>query len=178
MFWTLCVSLRSWEKMIRFPNIILAVCLFLIPAKSFAGGMPFPWDLSVGGGSNMFAVGVDWSFLDNRSLNHIPRYCISPGNEMILTVRTRYIYDFNEHQSGFFLQPNLKYLHQIILFDLTVGPEIGWFSENGFDYGASARLGITPFIYFEVGHFFNSKRTYFNILGNVPIGLIFWFFVG
>ena len=89
--------------MIRFSNIILAVCLFLIPAKSFAGGMPFPWDLSVGGGSNMFAVGVDWSFLDNRSLNHIPRYCISPGNEMILTVRTRYIYDFNEHQSGFFL---------------------------------------------------------------------------
>lgn len=154
----------------------------MIPAKSFASGMPFPYNLSVGGDlfngeSEMLAIGIDWSLLDTRSL--IPRYSIiSPGNGMILTVRTRYIYDFNEHQSGFFLQPNLKYLYQIALVDLTVGPEIGWFSENGFDYGASARVGLTPFIYFEVGHFFNSKKTYFNILGSIPIGLIFWFFVG
>lgn len=163
--------------MIRFSYIILALCLFLIPAKSFAGGMPIPWDLSVGGGSNMFAVGVDWGLSGLKGEDFPVIYRFAPGDVIIWTVRTRFIYDYDEHKPGFFLQPNLRFLYQLLIFDITVGPEIGWFIPSGFDYGASARLGITPFIYFEVGHFFNSKRTYFNISGNIPFLVIFGMFL-
>ena len=72
----------------------------------------------------------------------------------------------------------MKFLYQAgMILDLTVGPEIGWLSRSGFDYGASARVGITPFIYGEVGHFFNSKKTYFNISGNIPFLILLGMFL-
>lgn len=57
---------------------------------------------------------------------------------------------------------------------VTLGPEIGWQTETGFDYGASIRIGgiIGALIsVYEFGYLVNAKRFYFNVLLNLPIGI-------
>jgi len=133
-----------------------------------------PYDLTIGGGSAMFSVGLDFVFFKHNLIYATPKDTTihgpwDPTHELWWTVRTRYIYDLDEHQVGLFLQPNLRYLWNILLADVTVGPEIGWKRETGFDYGFSVRLGFIAFFYIELGHFYNSDKTYFNFLFNIPI---------
>ena len=134
----------------------------------------FPYDMVVGGGSGMFSLGLDFVFCKQNLIYESKKDPSiqgpwTPTHELWWTVRTRYVYDFDEHQLGLFLQPNLRYLWNVIIADATIGPEIGWKSNTGFDYGFSARLGLIAFFYIEIGHFYNSDKTYFNFLFNVPI---------
>ena len=159
----------------RFTNIILALGLLMIPAQTFAINIwTFPFGISVGGGSDMFSAGIDWMFpTANPLIYKSPKDNKEhkmPTNELWWTVRSRYIYDYNEHQAGVFLQPNIHYLLKVILFNLALGPEIGWKTETGFDYGASARTGLMGCAHVEFGHLFNSTKTYVNFLFNLPFG--------
>ena len=58
---------------------------------------------------------------------------------------------------------------------ISVGPEIGYKRKTGFEYGGSARVGaFMDLLNFEMGYLVNSKRTYMNIILNLPSGLGIW----
>ena len=159
----------------RFTHIILALGLLMIPAQTFAMNIwAFPFGISVGGGSGMFSAGIDWMLptanpLIYRSAKDYKEHKM-PTHELWWTVRSRYIYDYDEHQAGVFLQPNVHYLLKVIILDLALGPEIGWKTQTGFDYGVSARTGLMGCAHVEFGRLFNSKKTYVNFLFNLPFG--------
>jgi hypothetical protein len=50
------------------------------------------------------------------------------------------------------------------LVGVAVGPQVGWFSSTGFDYGASVRLDLMCLLNIEVGYFFEKKNPYVSIL--------------
>ena len=153
----------------RLAHIILALGLLMIPAKTFASDfIVYPFGISVGAGSDMLSVGVDWTTSYSR-INKRPEKEL-PTHDFWWTVRTRYFYDSEEEQKCVFLQPNVHYLLKIAILDLVLGPEIGWKTETGFDYGGSARIGFLSFAYIEFGYLFNSDKTYAQFLLNVPIG--------
>ena len=136
-------------KFIR--NLILVLALFLpsismaegdsvyTPKKKASDYIPRPNGIEVGGG-NMFVAGLEWWSLPSfliyaqerpKSIQGLwaPRYAF------VWSIRTRYVYDYTDHEHGALLYPNIQYLRPI--FGAAVGPQIGWFSSTGFDYGAS-----------------------------------------
>lgn len=91
------------------------------------------------------------------------------------------IYDYENHQYGFLFQPNLRYIWnysgKVNLFSAVLGPEIGWETKTGFEYGASLRVGGVPGLMagnYEVGYLVNSKRFYFTVSFALSI-LVFTF---
>lgn len=68
----------------------------------------------------------------------------------------------------------MKFVRNIILalalllpFTAVVGPEVGWETETGFEYGGSARVGGLPRLFlanYEVGYLINSQRFYFTVV--------------
>lgn len=159
-------------------NLILALTLFL-PSISMAEGdsvytpktkasdyIPQPLGLEVGGGS-MFVAGVEWGsplsviYVENVEGLWAPKYAI------LWSIRTRYVYDYIDHEHGVLLYPNIQYLRPF--FGAAVGPQVGWFSSTGFDYGVSARLDLICLLNIEAGYFFEKKNLYVNFLFSFSI---------
>jgi hypothetical protein len=134
----------------------------------------FPFGIAVGGGSGMFSAGIDWMFPRRAHSN------LQISQRTIRTTRCQrmsfgglsgaVIFTTTMSIKRYFLQPNVHYLLKVIVLDLAVGPEIGWKTQTGFDYGASVRTGLMGCAQVEVGRFFNSKKTYVNFLFNLPFG--------
>lgn len=171
-------------------NIILALAL-LLPSVSLAEEnsvytpktkatdyMPMPYGFEIGGGS-MFVVGLEWW--------HIPSFlfCVqerpkgidglwAPNYALMWSFRTRYVYDFIDHEHGILLYPNIQALFAI-LAGVAVGPQVGWFSSTGFDYGASVRFDLLSFLNIEVGYFAKKEIFFVNFIFTIsgPRTMIF-----
>ena len=164
-------------------NIILALALFLpsismaegdstyTPKKKVSDYIPRPWGIELGGG-NMFVAGLEWWSLPSfliyaqerpKSIQGLwaPRYAF------VWSIRTRYVYDYTDHEHGVLLHPNIQYLR--LLFGIAVGPQVGWFSSTGFDYGASVRLDLIWILNVEVGYFFEKKNPYVSFLFSLSL---------
>lgn len=140
--------------------------------------LPLPWGIAIGGGPGMFSTGFDFFFFERGILYPSPKggFKLTDNNILIWTNRLRMIYDFENHQYGFLFQPNLRYLYfshnGLYLFSAILGPEIGWETKTGFEYGASLRIGGAPGLWagnYEVGYLVNSKRIYFTVSFTVSI---------
>ena len=164
-------------------NLILALALFL-PSISMAEGdsvytpktkasdyIPQPLGLEVGGGS-MFVAGVEWGSLlsliyaqerpENVEGLWAPKYAL------IWSIRTRYVYDYLDHEHGILLNPNIQGLFAIFT-GVAVGPQVGWFSSTGFDYGISVHLDLIGLFNIETGYFFEKKTPYVSFLFSFSI---------
>jgi hypothetical protein len=164
-------------------NLILALALFLpgyslaeedsvyTPEEKASDYIPLPLGLELGGGS-MFVAGVEWGSLlsliyaqerpkDVEDL-WVPKYAL------IWSIRTRYVYDYIDYEHGILLNPNIQGLFAIFT-GVAVGPQVGWFSSTGFDYGVSARLDLICLLNIEAGYFFEKKNLYVNFLFSFSI---------
>ena len=130
---------------------------------------PIPWNMFIGG-LDGFVVGVDWIFNDYN----VFYYSASPVNMvlkhvLLWTLRTQALW---APTFGVYLQPTIQYLCADAMFKISVGPEIGYKRKTGFEYGGSFRVGtFIDLLNFEMGYLVNSKRTYMNIILNLPTGL-------
>lgn len=135
------------------------------------GFTPSLWGIAIGGGPGMFSTGADVIFGKSSVLYETVRPdsvhgMWGPPHVLMWMNRVRIIYDYDKFQSGIFFQPNLRYLLSQFLLMVAVGPEIGWESKTGFEYGASIRVGGLPSLWmanYEVGYLVNSQRFYFTI---------------
>jgi len=158
-------------------NIILALALFL-PSISMAEGdstytpkknaldyIPMPLGFEIGGGS-MFVAGLE--FGSPLSLIYEPERpenvegLWTPDYAILWSIRTRYVYDYVDHEPGALLYPNIQYL--LPLFGVAVGPQIGWFSSSGFDFGVSLHFDLICLFNIEIGYFFEKKNPYVSFL--------------
>lgn len=158
-------------------NLILALILFL-PSISMAEGdsvytpktkasdyIPIPLGVEVGGGS-MFVAGLEWVSL--LSLIYVQKRpenvegLWTPDDALVWSIRTRYVYDYVDHEHGALLYPNIQYMRTI--FSVAVGPQVGWFSSSGFDYGVSVRFDMICIFNVEIGYFFEKKNPYVSFL--------------
>ena len=163
-------------------GIILAFALIL-PNKSLAevnniqdanikntfNLMPELWGIAVGLGPQIFSAGIDIFWEDIGVI--YPRTKIkSDDNHLLLwTNRLRLIFDSENQQPGILFQPNIRWVWKkdfFYLFTVTLGPEIGWETKTGFEYGISLRTGGIPSLVagnYEVGYLVNSKKFYFTV---------------
>ena len=134
-----------------------------------------PWNVFIGG-MNSFVVGADWIFsrfnilyTSNGQVNEIPKH------SWVWTLRTQALW---APTFGVYLQPTMQYMFfggPLTMFKVSVGPEIGYKRKTGFEYGGSARIGaFMDLLNFEMGYLVNSKRTYINIILNLPTGIGIW----
>lgn len=160
-------------------NLILALVLFLpsislaeedsvyTPEEKTSDNIPLPLGFEVGGG-NMFVAGLEWW--------HIPSFFICaqerpegieglwvPNYALIWSFRTRYVYDYIDHEHGILLYPNIQCLF-VGLAGVAVGPQVGWFLSTGFDYGASVRFDLLSLLNIEVGYFAKKENVFVNII--------------
>ena len=100
---------------------------------------------------------------------------VIPKHTLLWTLRTQALW---APTFGVYLQPTIQYLYAdglLAMFKISVGPEIGYKRKTGFEYGGSARIGaFFDMLNFEMGYLVNSKRTYINIILNLPTGLGIW----
>ena len=164
-------------------NIILALALFLsdyslaqvdsvyTPKKKTSDYIPTPLGLEAGGGS-MFMAGLEWSSLLSLIYSQEPPEGTEglwvPDYAILWSIRTRYVYDYIDHEHGALLYPNIQYLRGLF-FGIAVGPQVGWFSSTGFDYGVSARLDLIGIFNVEIGYFFEKKTPYVSFLFSFSI---------
>ena len=160
-------------------NIILALVLLLpgysmaqadsvyTPKKKASDYIPTPLGLEVGGG-NMFVAGLEWWILPTMLIgaqerpNDIKGLWV-PNYALIWSFRTRYVYDYIDHEHGILLYPNIQCLF-VGLTGIAVGPQVGWFSSTGFDYGASVRFDLLSLLNIEVGYFAKKENVFVNII--------------
>lgn len=164
-------------------NLILVLALFL-PSISMAEGdstytpkkkatdyIPMPLGFEVGGGS-MFVAGLELgsplSLIYEQERPENVEGLWAPKYALIWSIRTRYVYDFTDHEHGVLLYPNIQFLLGP-LFGVAVGPQVGWFSSTGFDYGASVRLDLMCLLNVEAGYFFEKKTPYVSFLFSFSI---------
>ncbi len=137
------------------------------PEEKASDNIPLPLGFEVGGG-NMFVAGLEWW--------HIPSFFICaqerpegieglwvPNYALIWSFRTRYVYDYIDHEHGILLYPNIQCLF-VGLAGVAVGPQVGWFSSTGFDYGASVRFDLLSLLNIEVGYFAKKENVFVNII--------------
>ncbi len=135
-----------------------------------------PWNLFIGG-ANSFVVGAEWIFGNYNILytsvgeaNELPRH------SWVWALRTQALW---APKFGVFLQPTMQYTFignpPLALFKFSIGPEIGYKRDVGFEYGGSVRIGtLIDLVNFEVGYLVRSERLYMNIILNLPTGLGIW----
>ena len=136
---------------------------------------PIPWNMFIGG-LDGFVVGVDWIFNDFNILYYsATQINVIPKHTLLWTLRTQALW---APTFGIYLQPTVQYLFAdglLTMFKVSVGPEIGYKRKTGFEYGGSVRVGaFIDLLNFEMGYLVNSKRTYVNIILNLPSGLGIW----
>ncbi len=160
-------------------NLILALALLLpgyslaqadsvyTPKKKSSDYIPLPLGLEVGGG-NMFVAGLEWWILPTMLIgaqerpNDIKGLWV-PNYALIWSFRTRYVYDYIDHEHGILLYPNIQCLF-VGLTGIAVGPQVGWFSSTGFDYGVSVRFDLLSLLNIEVGYFAKKENVFVNII--------------
>ena len=160
-------------------NLILVLALLLpscslaqadsvyTPKKKASDYIPLPLRLEVGGG-NMFVAGLEWWILPTMLIgaqerpNDIKGLWV-PNYALIWSFRTRYVYDYIDHEHGILLYPNIQCLF-VGLMGIAVGPQVGWFSSTGFDYGASVRFDLLSLLNIEVGYFAKKENVFVNII--------------
>lgn len=136
--------------------------------KHFRDYLPYPCGIEIGGGS-MFVVGLEWWF-DPYGLIYAQERPADihdlwvPHYAWMWSIRTRYVYN-SEH--GFLLYPNIQGLFPLAGFAL--GPQVGWFSTNGFDYGASLRLDLMILMNVEIGYFARKERLFLNVIFTISL---------
>lgn len=116
-----------------------------------------------------FSAGVDIIFgtagiLYESSRPDSVRGFWNPPHMLMWMNRLRMVYDGRQY--GILFQPNIRYLFDMCMFSFVVGPEIGWETETGFEYGASLRIGGVPSLLlanYEIGYLVNSRKFYFTI---------------
>ena len=159
-------------------NLILALVL-LLPSISLAEEdsvythkekasdyIPLPLGLEVGGG-NMFVAGLEWWLIPSGLIYAqkrpegieglwVPHYALA------WSFRTRYVYDYIDHEHGILLYPNIQGLLPIV--GIAVGPQVGWFSSTELDYGASVRFDLLSLLNIEVGYFAKKENIFVNII--------------
>lgn len=173
-------SINKRDMFIR--NLILVLALFL-PSISMAEGdstytpkkkatdyIPMPLGFEVGGGS-MFVAGLELgsplSLIYEQERPENVEGLWAPKYALIWSIRTRYVYDYIDHEHGVLLYPNIQYLR--LFFGAAVGPQVGWFSSTGFDYGVSVRLDLIGLFNIEIGYFFEKKNPYVSFLVSLSI---------
>ena len=156
-------------------NIILALAL-LLPSVSMAEEefslYPYPIDFSIGGGPRLFSTSLEFVLGSCATLYETPKSDSSqdffePKHALTWTNRIRMMSDYDNHPYGFLFQPSIRYMFKLIAFTAVVGPEIGWETETGFEYGMSARVGGVPGLFltnYEVGYLINYQRFYFTVV--------------
>ena len=148
------------------------------PKKKASDYIPRPNGIEVGGG-NMFVAGLEWWSLPSfliyaqerpKSIQGLwaPRYAF------VWSIRTRYVYDYIDHEHGILFYPNIQGLYAIFT-GVAVGPQVGWFSSTGLDYGASVRFDVLSILNVEVGYFAKKENIFVNAIFTVsfPRMLIF-----
>lgn len=171
-------------------NIILVLALFL-PSISMAEGdstyapkknsidyIPRPLGIELGGG-NMFVAGLEWwslpSFLiDAQERPEGIEGPWAPSYAFIWSVRTRYVYDYIDHEHGILLYPNIQGLF-FVLAGVAVGPQVGWFSSTGLDYGASVRFDVLSILNVEVGYLAKKENIFVNAIFTISFPRILIF---
>ncbi len=147
------------------------------PKKKASDYIPLPLGLEVGGG-NMFVAGLEWwlipsglIYAQKRPENTKGPW--APDYAFVWFIRTRYVYDFTDHEHGILLHPSIQCFHA--LAGVGVGPQVGWFSSTGFDYGASVRFDLLSLLNIEVGHFARKENIFVNVIFTIsgPRTLIF-----
>lgn len=134
--------------------------------KSFCRS--YPGNIIVGAGEKSLSAGIEFVFGDNifycseqdESENRLPNHFL------IWTMHVHYSW-IRKNSGGFFLQPNLQYIFTNgPRFDLTVGPEIGfWASGFKFDYGCSVRVGtLYNLLNVEFGYLVNTNFWYLHFV--------------
>jgi hypothetical protein len=122
-----------------------------------------PYGIEIGEGTS-FVLGLEWwslHFSPAIYMKHKPddkEGMWPPIYALVWSIRTQYVYDYTDHESGFLLYPNIQYLK--FFLGVAVGPKVGWFSSSGFDYGASFRLDIFMFFDIEVGYLVNKENMF------------------
>ncbi len=133
--------------------------------------IPMPLGIEIGGGS-MFVAGVEWgsplSLIYEQERPENAEGLWVPNDALLWSIRTRYVYDYIDHEYGALLYPNIQYLRGLF-FGIAVGPQVGWFSSTGFDYGVSARLDLIGIFNVEIGYFFEKKTPYVSFLFSFSI---------
>jgi len=127
----------------------------------------------------MFVAGLEWWSLPSfliyaqerpKSIQGLwaPRYAF------VWSIRTRYVYDYIDHEHGILFYPNIQGLYAIFT-GVAVGPQVGWFSSTGLDYGASVRFDVLSILNVEVGYFAKKENIFVNAIFTVsfPRMLIF-----
>ena len=91
-----------------------------IPAAAYL--IPLPYNIAIGGGSEMFSVGTDLLItpLSVMYVNEVSRPDSVqgpwvPSHVLMWTNRIRMIYDYDNHQYGFFWQPNIRYVYKYLV---------------------------------------------------------------
>ena len=158
-------------------NLILVLALFLpsislaeensvyTPKTKATDYIPMPLGIEIGAGS-VFVAGLEWGFpsfliYEQKRPDGVEELW-TPNYGIVWTVRTRYFYDSIEEDHGLLLNPNIQYLRFFI--GLALGPQVGWFSSTGFDYGASVRLNLFFIADLEVGYLVNKEAPYVNVM--------------
>ena len=160
-------------------NLLLALAL-LLPSVSLAEEdsvythkekasdyIPLPLGLEVGGG-NMFVAGLEWWLIPSGLIyaQERPKGIEGlwvPMYAFVWSIRTRYVYDFTDHEHGVLLYPNIQGLFAIFA-GVAVGPQVGWFSSTGLDYGASVRFDFLSLLNIEVGYFAKKENVFVNAI--------------
>lgn len=164
-------------------NIILVLALLLpgyslaeedsvyTPEEKASDNIPLPLGLEVGGG-NMFVAGLEWWLIPSGLIYAQKRPENTKGPwapvyAFVWFIRTRYVYDFTDHEHGILLHPSIQCFHA--LAGVGVGPQVGWFSSTGFDYGISIHLDLIGIFNIETGYFFEKKTPYVSFLFSFSI---------
>lgn len=130
-----------------------------------------PWNFSAGFGV-CNSVSSEWIFGEYGGI-----WFSKSGDEnfsrhsLIWTIRNQLIWASDGF--GVFWQPNIVYTFSgFPFFVLSVGPEIGFWTDKEFDYGFSLRMGtFFNIIGGEIGYLANRKAFLLNVIINLPIGL-------
>lgn len=143
--------------------------------SSFQG--VFPWNVYIGaaalGSGAGFSFGADWVFgLVNvlyESAYDDPHWL--PNHLLVWTIGT---HAFFANGFNFLLQPNIQYQHsKLFVFKFSVGPEIGYINETGFDFGFSACLGVLlDLANVRIGYLVRTENVYVQASFNLPMGVI------
>ena len=163
-------------------NLILALALFLpgysmaqadsvyTPKEKASDYIPKPLGFEIGGGS-MFLAGLEWgsplSLIYEQKRPKGIEGLWAPDYAFVWSIRTRYVYDYIDHEHGALLYPNIQYLR--FFFGVAVGPQVGWFSSTEFDYGISVHLDLIGLFNIETGYFFEKKTPYVSFLFSFSI---------
>lgn len=137
-----------------------------------------PWNMYIGGATlgsgGGFAFGADWIFGDyNLIYTEFDDSSILPSHIWLWSIGT---HAFFSNGFNFLLQPNILYFYERgVVFKFSVGPELGYINETGFDYGFSTCIGtLLDMLNVRIGYLVRTESLYFHVLFNIPTGIGLW----